>query len=478
MGIYGRLLFQIHQKYYSQMDWEEGYENSGFNSHAEGLNTTAEEVASHAEGSSTTAKGVASHAEGSSTTAKGVASHAEGANTLAHADFAHAEGANTLAKGIASHTEGNSTVTCGNNSHAEGSHTTTGTPEDDLQGDSAHAEGYFTIAYGTASHAEGNSTNAYGHDSHAEGSFTTTGASEEPLQGASAHAEGKYTTAYGDGAHAEGHFTFAKGDNAHAEGFYTTAKGIASHAEGAHTVAEGDFSHAEGIDTQAIGIGSHTEGIGTYSKFKGAHIMGKYGEAQEAYSWFIGNGISANNKEIGAKWLASTRNMYIDGTTYIAGGTNYAEMFEVRNGTIDIGFFVTLDGEYVRKATNQDDYILGITSATPSILGNGAEMRWKDKYFVDEWGRMPQADYICSGITEKGAILNPKWNSEKIYESRIERDEWIAVGILGQIRVRDDGTCVVGGYCSPNIEGIATKSEEGYRVIKRVNQNQIIVMLK
>ncbi|MGG0044190.1 peptidase G2 autoproteolytic cleavage domain-containing protein [Bacillus tropicus] len=191
--------------------------------------------------------------------------------------------------------------------------------------------------------------------------------------------------------------------------------------------AEGDFSHAEGIDTQAIGVCSHTEGIGTCSKFKGAHIMGKYGDAQEPYSWFIGNVVATSNRELGAKWLASTRNMYIDGNTYVSGGTNYAEMFEIGNGTIDVGFFVTLDGEYLRKATNQDNYILGITSATPSILGNSAEMRWKDKYLVDEWGRIKNEECVYSGIIEKRAVLNPKWDHNKKYESRIERAEWIAV---------------------------------------------------
>ncbi|PER92541.1 exosporium leader peptide, partial [Bacillus anthracis] len=93
--------------------------------------------------------------------------------------------------------------------------------------------------------------------------------------------------------------------------------------------AKGDFSHVEGVETQAIGNISHVEGKGNCSKFEGAHIMGKYGDAQEPFSWFIGNGLASDNREIGAKWLASTRNMYIDGTTYISGGTNYAEMFEV-----------------------------------------------------------------------------------------------------------------------------------------------------
>ncbi|MEK4503496.1 peptidase G2 autoproteolytic cleavage domain-containing protein [Bacillus sp. FSL R12-0069] len=469
MGLYTRLLCGENWKYYVQED------NHSVDKE---MKVSSEAIYTHIEGANTKAEGIASHAEGSSTIAKGIASHAEGANTVAHADYTHVEGANTIAKGIASHAEGNSNVACGDASHVEGSHTTTGSSEDILQGNSAHAEGYYTHAHGNASHAEGDSTNAYGDASHAEGSYTIAGDSQEKLQGTSAHAEGYFTIAYGDASHAEGHFTFAKADFSHAEGFYTATRGNASHAEGAHTIAEGDFSHAEGINTIAIGKCSHTEGIGTYSAWEGAHIMGKYGDAEEPYSWFIGNGMSANNKEIGAKWLASTRNMYIDGTTYITGGTNYAEMFEVKDETIDIGFFVTLNGEYVQKVTNPNDYIVGITTATPSVLGNSAEMRWKDKYIVDEWGIMQQEIEVSSESIKTRAKINPIWDKSKIYKSRISRKEWVSVGLIGQIRVRDDGTCVVGLNCSSNHDGIATKSQEGYRVLKRINSHQILILLK
>ncbi|PER95648.1 exosporium leader peptide, partial [Bacillus anthracis] len=103
------------------------------------------------------------------------------------------------------------------------------------------------------------------------------------------------------------------------------------------------------------------------------------------------------------------------------------------NETIDIGFFVTFDKEYIRKANNQDDYILGITTATSSILGNTAEMRWKEKYLVDDWGRLQYAHQSFSEVIQKRTILNPKWDPEKKYISRIERSEWVAVGLLGQI---------------------------------------------
>jgi hypothetical protein len=44
--------------------------------------------------------------------------------------------------------------------------------------------------------------------------------------------------------------------------------------------------------------------------------------------------------------------------------------------------------------------------------------------------------------------------------------------------VRDDGTCQVNGYCKPNDEGIATASEQGYKVMKRIKDNIILVLFR
>lgn len=66
----------------------------------------------------------------------------------------------------------------------------------------------------------------------------------------------------------------------------------------------------------------------------------------------------------------------------------------------------------------------------------------------------------------------------KKYIPREKRAEWVPVGLVGQILLRDDGSCEVNSYCCPNDEGIATQSEEGFRVIKRTGPNQILVLLK
>ena len=53
--------------------------------------------------------------------------------------------------------------------------------------------------------------------------------------------------------------------------------------------------------------------------------------------------------------------------------------------------------------------------------------------------------------------------------------------MVGVLSVYDDGTCKVNGYCKCANGGIATLCEKGegaYRVIKRVSDNIVKVVLK
>ena len=120
-----------------------------------------------------------------------------------------------------------------------------------------------------------------------------------------AHAEGLLTHAKGSFSHAEGSNSKATGHSSHSEGSETTAGGAYSHAEGKQTIALGEAAHAEGTATIANGSSSHAEGHHTSTAhFAGSHIMGRFGTAEEAYSWFIANGVSDTDHNIGAKWLA------------------------------------------------------------------------------------------------------------------------------------------------------------------------------
>lgn len=166
-------------------------------------------------------------------------------------------------------------------------------------------------------------------------------------------------------------------------------------------------------------------------------------------------------------------NVYAGGA-YKTVGADYAEYFEWLDGNVDnqdrIGLFVTLDGDKIKLA-NKGDYILGVISANPSIVGNSAELDWHDKYKTDVYGRLIYDE-------SHNLILNENYNDTLEYIPRGARKEYSKVGLLGQLVVQDDGTCEVNGYCMASVNGVATKSDSGYRVIKRIDKTYIKIILK
>ena len=490
---------------------------NGVASHAEGFQTIANSNTAHAEGSTTTAGGNASHtegyltqttadtahAEGNSTAANGVAAHAEGYLTNANGLTSHAEGGGTLANGAYSHAEGRATRAFGAYSHAEGFQTTTGNELDPIQGTNAHAEGANTIASGMVSHAEGFSTTASGTVSHAEGVNTIAsgdvGSHAEGVNttasGFASHAEGLSTTASGNSSHAEGEGSVASGLRAHTEGQSTTASGEASHAEGINTTASGQASHAEGSSTQALADFSHSEGLTTIvdATHTGSHIMGQNGTTRFPFSWHLANGLMVGPTLNSAVIEGATGNLYLDGAVISPNAADYAEMFETFDGnSIDVGYFITFDGasDKIRKANADDEYILGITSSTPAMIADASDLRWHNLFIKDEWGKIQYHEVVVPEVKDDSGnviqpsfsktepILNPEWDSSQEYIPRLQRPEWVPVGLVGKLLVRDDGTCQAGHYCKSNNEGIATASSTGYRVMKRTGPNQILVLVK
>ncbi|TKH11177.1 hypothetical protein FC678_12770 [Peribacillus simplex] len=263
-------------------------------------------------------------------------------------------------------------------------------------------------------------------------------------------------------AHSEGTGTIASGDSSHAEGSGTRASGFAAHSEGSGTIASGDLSHTEGLSTTANG-------------FEGAHIMGRNGavnatDGDPTYSWNVAFGAVAYDVTGLVGKILNNGNMFVDGA-YLTPAGDYAEMFETADGnSIDVGYFVTVSTEdKIRKAASNDLFILGITSATPGLLGNSGCLRWQGKYLTDEWGRKKYHEVtIPAQKDEEGNVIiperkimqpipNPEWNPHEEYTSRVNRPEWVAVGLIGQVLVRDDGTCETHGYCWSNDDGIVTQ---------------------
>ena len=443
----------------------------------------------------TTASGDGSHAEGSSTTASGYASHAEGYYTTASGDYSHAEGAYTTASEESSHAEGNSTTASGYASHAEGDRTT-------ASGESSHAEGVVTTASGNYSHAEGSNLNSSGSAMSdrvvtiSDADYTITGST---AYGINSHAEGAQSFAYGYSSHVEGYRATASGYDSHAEGGNTTASGSCSHAEGSTTTASGDYSHAEGRETTASNYASHAGGKYNASMTTG----GSYGNTTGT-AFVIGNGTSKTA-------LSNAFSVMFDGTvkaksTITASTTaDYAEFFEWLDGNPNeedrVGYFVTMDGDKIKIANPDDEYILGIVSGEPFVLGNGDCDTWNGMFLRDEFRRTvyepaPKMEEILDDEGNptgefkeiEGAYegtrpkLNPKYDYTQKYISRFDRKEWAPVGMLGVLAVRHDGTARVNGYVTVNSDGIATACEKNntnaYRVIKNNSESVVEVIFK
>ena len=433
-----------------------------------------------------------STAEGADTEASGASSHSEGWLTTASNDCSHAEGNQTGASGIASHSEGTATGASGDYSHAEGDTTT-------ASGESSHAEGFNTTASGNYSHAEGDTTTASGESSHAEGKSTKK---------AFDYINEKTSTSDIQTAWASNKFSIAKGESAHVEGNDCLSLGDYSHAEGFNTIANNNCSHAEGNSTKANGFNSHAEGFSTIA-LNNQHAQGHYNNnatatensdsgTSKGTAFVIGNGTYSSKSNA---FRITGEGVIYSTNSSVQTGADYAEYFEWSDENPDsedrVGYFVTLDEDNPEKIriANNGDYILGIVSGMPSVIGNGDEC-WKQRYILDEFGRyiVEEFEYeVVVGVDEEtGEEIketkigtkwkeNPDYDSTKPYIPRKERAEWSAIGMVGVLSVYDDGSCKVNGYCKVADGGIATEAEKGdgtYRVIKRVNENIVKIVLK
>ena len=203
--------------------------------------------------------------------------------------------------------------------------------------------------------------------------------------------------------------------------------------------------------------------------------------------------VSADNEFL----LRGNGDAYADGV-WNAGGADYAEYFEWKDGNSDgedrRGYPVVLDGNMIRKATSDDSAssIIGIVSTAPAIVGDSDTEQYKQKYLKDDFGSFIWEDYtvtewdeityggpsesnaetisyqtdqIPSDVTppsedvknEKGQVvkakavvtstdadgnnlrrkkLNPDYDSSKTYETRESRKEWEAIGLMGKLRMR------------------------------------------
>ena len=294
----------------------------------------------------------------------------------------------------------------------------------------------------------------------------------------------KSNTTIGSNATCEGNSTTASGNYSHAEGSYTTASGSATHAEGYHVTASGSYSHAAGYYTTSNYCQTV---VGQYNVAKGS--TGSY--TSDSGYFIVGCGTDSSST---ANCLRATESK-VYGKTYSSSGADYAEMFEWLDGNISnedrIGKFVTLDGDKIKLATSQDDYILGVVSGNPSVIGDSHSDQWAYMFEQDIFGRpiyetvtIPEekdddGNIIVEEHTEEQLKVSKQYDNTQPYIARDKRKEWVAVGLLGKLICIDDGTAEINEYVRPNENSIATYSEAKtkYRVMKRIDETHIQIMI-
>lgn len=422
------------------------------------------------------------------------------------------------------HSHAYSTIT-GRPTGLDSGYVRTGQISGKVIGSFATAEGTDNEASGNWSHVEGSSNKATGEDSHVEGAGNTASSR-------AAHAEGSGCTASGGNAHAEGAFCIASGSQSHAEGNSSTASGAESHAGGYNCTASGNHSCAHGNTCQALATDSHVfgykctaeagatlgafaAGSNTIVQAQGQTAIGAYNVAYNTGTgaiFIIGNGASSARSNA---FRVTYNGTAYGKAAYQTSGADYAEYFEWLDKNPEKedrrGYFVTLDGNKVRKATAKDTYILGVVSAKPVVVGNSDPDDWHGHFLTDIFGNFltewreaefpvfedveeeetyideegNEATRIVHRTVEKtekrmveAYIVNPDYDPEQPYTPRAERPEWSPIGMLGQLIVRDDGTCKVNGYCAVADGGTATEAESGYRVIERVADNLVKIIFR
>ena len=221
----------------------------------------------------------------------------------------------------------------------------------------------------------------------------------------------------------------------------------------------------------------------------------KYGPGGSGKSgdiFIIGNGEEDKTVRSNAFRVAASGDVFAAGE-YSTTGADYAEFFEWEDGNPNNedrrGRVVTLDGEKIRYAAD-GEYILGIISGAPAVLGDTYDDQWAGMYEKDIFGA-PIKEYYSEDIyDEYGDFvetvegfkykLNPNYDPTQPYIPRADRKEWAMVGMLGKLTAQDDGTCQVNGFAQVHQDGVFTKSaaETRFRVMSRIDATHVRVLVR
>lgn len=378
------------------------------------------------------------------------------------------------------------------------------------------------------------------------------------IEGYSNTSSGSYCHVGGKGNNCSGTYNYVVGED-------NVATGRTCHVEGSNNTSSGYYSFISGLyNTEQSGMGSFVTGNGNNCKASNALMSGMNNAITASYDGIFVSGMNCSAQTnciqvIGRANKISTTaspttnkngdvfvvgNGTVDASTvtrsnafrvtysgavyglsaFNSSGADYAEYFEWLDGNPNnqdrVGYFVALVDDKIVLA-NSGDYILGVVSGQPCIIGNSDEDwlgRWEhDEFdrFIKEYLEDTEVEVeVPEDEEEKMKLLsqpnyrlqddkiyridttvvdyetpswrykeNPNYNPDQQYIERKDRKEWSAIGMMGVLAVRDDGSCSVNGYCKVDNGGTATSANEyipgqTWRVIKRVSENVIKIIFK
>lgn len=221
------------------------------------------------------------------------------------------------------------------------------------------------------------------------------------------------------------------------------------------------------------------------------------GSSADMNAFVIGNGTGSGSNSSNA--FRVEYNGEVFGGVYSTSGADYAEYLEWKDKNTDredrVGKFVTLIEDKIQIA-NAGEYIVGVISGNPSVIGNSDLDSWSLRYKQDVFGRYLYGDVSVASedsngnrienVVENTRLFNDDYDDTLTYIPRSDRAEWDTVGMLGVLRVYDDGSCVADGYCKAADGGIATSAstEENsylvpvFKVMKRISDNIVEIFFR
>lgn len=205
----------------------------------------------------------------------------------------------------------------------------------------------------------------------------------------------------------------------------------------------------------------------------------------------------ATNKNLTIKFDGVNGDGYFDGAADV-GAADYAELFELALEGVPIppGVLIALDEAGRAKIAAAGDDVIGVSTRAPSVLGNAAPLGWSGRYLVDEWG-VPLTQTITETLEdvhvdkieetqEDGTIKvrtihtttsrqvprrvrveNPDYDASRVYVPRKQRlDQYVAVGLLGQLRVAVGEGVRPGATVAPGEGGVAKSGKATGRRVR------------